>query len=64
MVCDMISKLYEVSCDYCGRTLNHYISKRPSNELLHIDGFVATSTKQFCNKECFCSWQHDRQRQY
>lgn len=61
----MIERCYEVSCDYCGRTLNHYIKKRPSNELLRQDGFVTTPTKQFCDEECWGSWNHDRkQRQY
>lgn len=58
----MIQKYYEVTCDYCGRALNHYISKRPSNELLRDDGFVTTATKHFCDIECWGNWNHDRQQ--
>lgn len=61
----MIHKYYEVVCDYCGRTLNHYSYLKPDNELLRKHGFFTTATKQFCNETCFGDWKHDRQsRQY
>lgn len=61
----MIKKWYEVSCDYCGKTIQHYPRKRPSADELRKDGAVPTRTKQFCSYECFADWQHDRQeKQY
>lgn len=55
----MIRKLYEVTCDYCGRTINHYIGKKPSKELLERDGAVITATKQFCCDACYADYKHD-----
>ena len=61
----MIQKWYEVTCDYCGEVINHYIGKKPSNEEIQADGGVTTATKQFCCEECFGDWNHYRQeRQY
>lgn len=57
----MILPIYEVSCDYCGRTINHYLLKRPSCDDLKSDGYVATRTKQFCSEKCYADWNHDRQ---
>lgn len=54
----MITKWYEVTCDYCGRGINHY-SKKPSNELLESDGAVTTGTKQFCCEACKADYNHD-----
>ncbi len=48
----MITKLYEVSCDYCGTCINHYIGNKPTNKELINDGFVVINDKCFCNKEC------------
>ncbi len=33
----MIKKLYEVSCDLCGRGLNHYIGLKPTPTDLRND---------------------------
>lgn len=61
----MIEKWYEVSCDYCGHVINHYINIRPPKEMLEEDGAICTATKQFCSNECFANWQHDKQaKQY
>lgn len=55
----MIHKYYEVLCDYCGRTINHYPDKKPTNENLKKDGIVITKTKQFCCEQCYADWNHD-----
>lgn len=55
----MMTRIYEVTCDYCGRTINHYIGKKPSRELLRSDGAVTTSTKQFCCEGCMADYNHD-----
>lgn len=61
----MIYRYFEVRCDYCGRTINHYPQRKPDNEVLCRDGIVHTSTRQFCSEECYANWNHDRQaRQY
>lgn len=61
----MIHRYYEVCCDYCGNTINHYPFRKPSNDLLRKDGIVHTSTRQFCSPECYDNWNHYRQaRQY
>lgn len=57
----MIHKYYEVLCDYCGRTINHYPDRKPNNEKLRKDGIFITATKQFCNEICWGEWNHDRQ---
>lgn len=66
MIDDMaLIKLYEVTCDYCGTGLNHYIGKKPSMMDLREDGFVTTHTKVFCNRRCLEAWEHDvRERRY
>lgn len=61
----MIQKWYEVTCDYCGRGINHYISRKPTKESIKEDGAVCTATHQFCDDECYANWLHDKQeRQY
>lgn len=61
----MITKVYEVTCDYCGTGLNHYMGKKPTMEELRNDGFVTTATKVFCNERCQGDWNHDRlEKQY
>lgn len=56
----MIFRYYEIRCDYCGRTINHYPLHKPSNEILQKDKIVHTRTKQFCSKRCYTNWNHDR----
>lgn len=61
----MIQKWYEVTCDYCGAGINHYIGRRPTREMLEAYGAVCTATKHFCRQECFDDWNHERlERQY
>lgn len=48
----MITKVYEVTCDYCGVGLNHYIGKKPTKKELENDGFVTTQSCVFCNERC------------
>lgn len=55
----MITKLYEVSCDYCGVTLKHYIGRKPTMDELRNDGFAVTATKVFCDERCLGDWNHD-----
>ena len=55
----MITKWYEVTCDYCGGGINHYIGKKPSRELMESDGAITTSTKQFCCDACYADYKHD-----
>jgi len=54
----MITKVYEVTCDYCGTCLNHYIGKKPTMEELREDGFSTTATKVFCNESVFYNRHH------
>lgn len=61
----MVTRVYEVTCDYCGICLNRYIGKKPTMEELKVDGFVATATKVFCSERCQGDWNHDRnEKQY
>lgn len=57
----MIEKWYEVTCDYCGGVLNHYIGRKPSTKELRSDGFICTDSNQFCSEECFENWRHNWQ---
>lgn len=43
----MIMKWYEVTCDYCGRGINHYIARKPTKKQLEADGAICTATKIF-----------------
>lgn len=49
----MITKWYEVTCDYCGNVLNHYIDIKPSDKELKDDGFYVKGHKHFCNINCY-----------
>ena len=55
----MITKWYEVTCDYCGRAINHYVGKKPSRELMESNGTITTPTKQFCCEACMDDYNHD-----
>lgn len=54
----MIQKYYEVSCDYCGRSIYHFLHK-PSRKELEDMGCVTTPTKQFCSDICYAEYNHD-----
>lgn len=61
----MLEKWYELSCDYCGTCINHYIGRRPSREELEADGVYCTATKHFCCETCWSEWNHYRKpKQY
>lgn len=54
----MIRKYYEVTCDYCGRGLNHYSNRKPTKAMLEADDIVCFATKHFCNHMCYVGWKH------
>ena len=58
----MIVRYFEVSCDYCGRGMIHYLHK-PTRKELEAEGFVCTATKQFCSDLCRGEYNHDLQQQ-
>lgn len=43
----MINKWYEVTCDYCGYVVNHYIGNKPTKKELEHDGFIVKGDKVF-----------------
>ena len=58
----MITKWYEVTCDYCGNVLNHYIDIKSSDKELKDDGFYVKGHKHFCNITCYNNYintKHD-----
>lgn len=57
----MIRKWYEVSCDFCGATIDHYPLKRPTREQIEKSGGKTSATKQFCCEECWGQWNHEKQ---
>lgn len=57
----MIEKWYEVTCDYCGCVINHFIGRRPTDDEIKEIGGYTTPTKQFCDYQCFSNWYHDKQ---
>lgn len=59
----MMTKLYEVTCDYCGNVINHYIGRKPQREELEGDGAVCTPYMQFCGEECYAKWKRYRYSQ-
>lgn len=57
--CNMIEKWYEVTCDYCGKAVNHYIGNKPNKNELIEDGFFVYKKLIFCDKECFKKWKSE-----
>ena len=55
----MLQKWYELTCDYCGTSINHYIGRKPSLKDLTADGVVTTGSKHFCSEKCCGEFQHD-----
>lgn len=49
----MLTKWWELTCDYCGATMNHYIGNKPSNDELIQDGFYVSGSKHYCNINCY-----------
>lgn len=61
----MIRRYYDVLCDYCDCTINHYPDHKPSINIMRRDGVCCTSTKQFCSEVCYANYMHDKlERQY
>lgn len=54
----MITKYYEISCDYCGATIIH-LQYKPSIKNLQDIGCICTKTKIFCNTTCYSNYYHD-----
>lgn len=48
----MFQKYYELSCDYCGAVINHYVAKKPSWGLMLHEGVVIKGNKHFCSFLC------------
>lgn len=57
----MIEKWYEVTCDYCGAGINHYIGNKPTTEEMKGDKIVCVANRQFCSNECYAKWKQSRQ---
>lgn len=55
----MLQKWYELTCDYCGTCINHYIGRKPSHEELRGDGVFIQGQKHFCSDICRGEYQHD-----
>ena len=49
----MIRRWYEVTCDCCGKGLNHYIDIKPTTKMLKEDDIVVHNNHTFCDKECY-----------
>lgn len=57
----MLTKWWELTCDYCGTAMNHYIGNKPSNDELIQDGFYVNGSKHYCNINCYLK---DKQNKY
>lgn len=55
----MLQKWYELSCDYCGSCIKHYIGRKPSREKLTADGVFTQGQKHFCSDACAAGFLHD-----
>ena len=53
----MITKWYEVTCDFCSSTIDYYILKRPTKQELSNDGVVVVGNKLFCCEKCYQDWK-------
>lgn len=58
----MITKVYEVTCDYCGWAINHYMGNKPTADELKRDGFVVMGGMVFCSEQCRNDWRNQRRR--
>ena len=50
----MLTKIYEVTCDYCGEGINHFleITKEQTMQICKERYFVKNG-KVFCDEECY-----------
>lgn len=53
----MITKWYEVTCDWCGGAINHYIDKKPSKKMLKDEGCILHKDKIFCTEQCYNNYK-------
>ncbi len=58
----MITKWYEVTCDWCGGAINHYIDKKPTKKILDGDGCILLKDKIFCSLQC-CNYYRKMERE-
>lgn len=55
----MISRIYEIRCDYCGRLLG-YSRNRPTDEQIRKQlGVIAMGKHHFCHEGCAADANHD-----
>lgn len=55
----MISRIYEIRCDYCGRLLG-YSKDRPTNEQIRKQlGAIVVGQRHFCQESCAADANHD-----
>ena len=55
----MISRIYEIRCDYCGRLLG-YSKDRPTNEQIREQlGAIVIGQRHFCQESCAADANHD-----
>lgn len=59
----MIEKWYEVTCDYCGFAINHYVGNKPGKKELENDGFIVYKGLVFCSKQCFNDWKAEQENE-
>ena len=57
----MIEKWYEVTCDYCGWALNHYVGNKPTKKELENDGFIVYKGMDFCSERCLNDWKAEHE---
>lgn len=56
----MIIKMYEVTCDYCGASIDQYIGNKPSMKRLRsYDEYCVVKDKVFCDSICKELWERD-----
>jgi len=53
----MITRYFQVICDYCGHNINDYYKNPPSYQELKKDNIVIYNKKHFCNDECKRWWK-------
>jgi len=49
----MLTKWWELCCDFCGSAINHYMGNKLSYKELIDDGVYINGFKHYCNKECY-----------
>lgn len=59
----MITKVYEVTCDYCCTAIVHDLGtlKTAKKRLLSVGGFYKGG-HHFCDKDCYKKWLENNKR--